>query len=130
MSPIKAGDLLYTVGPSSRATNDPTALIVHSAVIKRVRLEGSFSTSVTPAELTNAPRIIELDGDRPLIGFPKWIYREHEVGSSVHRSAADALRGFTKQAQARRDDAARALERANRELEWAAAQAPILKEMP
>ena len=122
MSPIKAGDLLYAVGPGHHAPHSSMDLCVYSTVVKNIRLEGSYSASATPADLASAHFAIELNDDRPVLGFPKWTYGDYEIGISVHRSAAEALRAFTKYAQMKHGEAERALESAAQKLKWASEQ--------
>lgn len=123
---VKAGDTLYAVGPGHHAQQGPADLCVYSTVVKNVRLEGSYSESATAEDLASATYAIELNDDRPVLGFPKWTYRDHEVGINIHLSAADALRTFAEHAQKRHDESERARDRATREVEWATSQANAL----
>lgn len=128
MTAIKAGDLLYAAGPGHHLAQAPTDLRVYRTVVKNVRLEGSYSASATPADLASARYAIELNDDRPVLGFPKWTYSDHEVGINVHRSAVDALRAFAAQAQRRHDEAEQKRDHARREVQWATKQANALTE--
>lgn len=120
MTPIKTGDLLYAVGAGHNPPQDPADLCVYSTVVKNVCLEGFFGAGATYA--------IELNDDRPILGFPKWTYSTYEIGTtgaSVHRSAADALRAFAEYVQMKHDEAARALARTDRQLKWVAEQGAL-----
>lgn len=127
---IKAGDLVYAVGPGHHAPQGPTDLRVYSTVVKNVRLEGSYSEDCPPEILASARVAIELHDDRPVLGFSKWTYSGHEVGINIHRSAADALRAFAAGAQRRRDAAERAREHADGECAWAVEQTKALEGTP
>jgi len=61
--PIKVGDLLYAVGPGHNDPHTATDLLVYSTEVKAVPLK--YSASGLP-QFT-----IELDDDRPYLGFPK-----------------------------------------------------------
>ncbi len=118
--PIKAGDLLYAVGPGHHAPHSATDLQVYSAVVMDVRPEGS-----SPELLGSAVHIIELGSDRPVLGFPQWCYRSLDVGIHVHRSKTAALLAFAEQALRRRDAAELRRLRADDELQWANDQWPL-----
>ena len=120
--PIKEGDLLYAVGPAHNPPHDAADLCVYSAVVTSVQPEGSFSSSATDTDRASGPQRIAVALDRPVLGFPKWCYLSYEIGHSVHRSAADALRAFTTQATYRRNKAAHDRAAAAAELTWAGAQ--------
>ena len=123
---VKAGDVLYVVGPGHHAQQGPADLCVYSTLVKNVRREGSYSAGATTEDFTSATYAIELNDDRPVLGFPKWTYSDHEVGLNIHLSAADALRAFADRAKQRYEEADRVRERASREVEWAASQANAL----
>ena len=92
-APIKAGDLLYAVGPAHNPPHGPDDMCIYSTRVKSIWLPGSFS-----AIQGGAMSAVELVKDRPALGFPKWIYHDYEIGHSVHRSAIEALRAFEEQA--------------------------------
>lgn len=117
-SPIKAGDLLYAVGPGHHAPHSTTDLQVYSTVVVDVRPEGS-----SPELLGSTVHIIELGNNRPVLGFPQWCYRSRDLGIHVHCSRADALQAFAEQARRRRDAAELARNRADKEIQWALARA-------
>lgn len=119
MNQVNAGDLVYAVGPGHHSPEGPTDLRIYSTVVKNVRLEGSYSESASPEVLASATRAIELNDDRPVLGFPKWTYSDYEIGINIHLSAGDALRAFAKRASSRRDEAERARDRADQEAKWA-----------
>jgi hypothetical protein len=118
-TPIKAGDLLYAVGPGHHAPHSATDLLVYSTVVRAVRLDGSYSASCPPELLATAQLTIELGNDRPHLGFPKWVYNYYELGINVHRSRAEALQAFTEQARGRRGHADKEVQRALKEVQWA-----------
>jgi hypothetical protein len=105
--PIKAGDLLYAVGPDSCTPLGTTSLKVYSTIVTGV--------SKNASEVL----MIALDPDPPTLGFPKWTCHDYDIGIHVHRSRIDAVRAFYKQAHHRLHAAARALEQANEEIQWA-----------
>jgi hypothetical protein len=117
--PIEAGTLLYAVGPSWFGPG--SNLQVYSAIVRTVSPPGSYSANCPPALIASAPIRIWLYEDRPFLGFPKWVYNDHEIGVTLHRSEIDALRSFVKQARRRRTEAAHTYTRANEEVEWALA---------
>jgi hypothetical protein len=126
---VKAGDTLYAVGPGHHAPQGPMDLCVYSTIVKNVRLEGSDLASRLATRVGGTAIVmytIELNDDRPVLGFPKWTYRDYEVGLNIHLSAADAIRTFAAHAQQRRDASERAREHAAREVEWATTQANAL----
>jgi hypothetical protein len=118
-TPIKVGDLLYAVGPGHPTPHNTTDLLVYSTEVKAIHLDGSYSASCPPELLATAQLAIELDHDRPYLGFPKWVYQSHELGIKVHRSKTEALQTFAEHARRRRDQAERERERADQELQWA-----------
>jgi hypothetical protein len=118
-APIKVGDLLYAVGPGHHAPHSATDLLVYSTEVKAVRLDGSYSASCPPELLATARLMIELGDDRPHLGFPKWVYRSHDLGIQVHRSKTEALREFAEHARRRRDQAEAERARADQEVQWA-----------
>ena len=109
-SPVKAGDLLYAVGPGHNLPHSATDLRVYSATVENVRQERASATLV-----------IELGNNRPTLGFPQWVYRSYDVGTKIHRSRSDALRAIAEQARLRRDTAERDRARASDEVAWALA---------
>jgi hypothetical protein len=113
--PIKAGDLLFAVGPGNSPPRNATDLLVYSTVVKAVRQEGTVSAT----HPKNAWLAIELGGDRPHLGFPYWIYKSYEIGINVHRSRAAALRAFAEQARRRLDKAEHERDKADKEVQWA-----------
>lgn len=119
---VKVGDLLYAVGPGNHAPQGPTDLCVYSTRVKNVRL----SVTATPEDYARATYAIDLHDDRPVLGFPQWTYRDHDVGVKIHLSAADALRAFAARAQQHHTGAERSIARARHEIEWAASQAHAL----
>jgi hypothetical protein len=123
---VKAGDLLYAVGPGNHAPQGPSDLCVYSTRVKDVRPEGSFGVNATPEDYARATYAIDLNDDRPVLGFPQWTYHDHDVGVKIHLSAADALRTFAEHAQQRHNEAARACVHARQEIEWATSQAHAL----
>jgi len=125
VSTVKAGDLLYAVGPGPHDPHGPTDLRVYSAVVENVRLEGSYSASATPADLASATLTFEL-ANRPVLGFLRGAYSSDEVGVTVHLSAADAIRAFIEHVKCQRIEALRALDRTNAQLTWAVGQANAL----
>lgn len=104
--PIKAGDLVYAVGSSG--FNARPDLQIYSAVVHSVYPEGSYGA--------NSPAVITLHNDRPILGFPKWTYRDHEIGATIHRSKTDALYAHGARARQCRTEAIHACARANAEL--------------
>jgi hypothetical protein len=117
--PIRAGSRLYAVGPGHHAPHSATDLQVYSTIVRNVRPEGPYSDNAPPELLASPTLLIELGADRPLLGFPKCVYRNHDIGITVHRSGADALRSFAKAAQQRYDVAEGTRDRADTEIEWA-----------
>jgi hypothetical protein len=109
---VNAGDLLYVVGQDTAPFGATPKWRIYSTVVKSVWLDIPAATTV-----------IELGHDRPTTrGFSKWSYRGYDVGISIFRSAADALRAFATQAQQRRDAAERARIQAETEIRWAGEQ--------
>lgn len=108
-STVKAGDLLYAVGPTHHARWNAQDLCVYETPVVNVREE-------------NGTVSFDLEDARPYLGFPHWTYKSYELGINVHRSAAEALRRFIVEAQVRHDAAVHALNRAESEIQWARAQ--------
>ena len=121
--PIKVGDLLYAVGPGHHAPHSATDLVVYSTEVRAIRLDGSYSASCPPELLATAQFTMELGDDRPVLGFPQWVYQRHELGIKIHRSRTEALRTFAEHARCRRDQAERERHRADQEIQWATAAA-------
>jgi len=128
--PIKVGDLLYAVGPGHHAPHNPTDLQVYSTEVRAIRLDGSYSASCPPELLETAQFTMELGDDRPVLGFPKWVYQRHELGIKVHRSRAEALQTFAEHARCRRDQAERERNRADQEVQWATAAVSSMEVVP
>ena len=117
---IKAGDTIYAVGPGNHHPRDSADLRIYSARVKSVELD--LPTNVHADLKYGCPDVlleIELDEDRPFLGFPQWFYKSYDVGNKIHLSAADAVRAYAAQAQRRMDEAARAQKRAEDQLAWA-----------
>jgi hypothetical protein len=119
---IKAGDLLYAVGPGCHTPQGPTDLKLYCAIVKTVRYDGSYSASATPADFAAAVISIDLESDRPVLGFPQWSYKSYEIGDKVFRSPDDAIRAFAIAALSRATEAEKKRDRANAEAQWAIAQ--------
>lgn len=92
-----------------------------------VRLDGSYSDTCPPEILKSARRVIELGDDRPYLGFSKWTY-DFEFGYNLHRSRAEALQEYAQQASHRRDQAERERNTADKQVQWALAQASTTTE--
>lgn len=126
-APIKAGDLLYAVGPRHSPPHDAQDLQIYSTPVTRVAPEGSYSKNATPADFEGAVFRIELGTDRPFIGFPKWVYHSYDIGGAVHLSATEALHAFLGRARSQLEVANRTLTHAQAEINWAIAAEAILK---
>lgn len=114
--PIKAGDRVYAVGSSG--FNSRPDLQVYSAIVRSVYPEGSYGANAPAELLARTPLVITLHDDRPILGFPKWTYRDHEIGATIHRSKTDALYAHGARARQCRTEAIHACARANAELAW------------
>lgn len=115
--PVRAGDLLYAVGPGRPRPHSATDLLVYSTPVRGVH------PAVINGGVVGIPGwstfSIELTPDRPRLGFPKGIYQGYELGISEHRSPTEALRAFAEKSRRRRHQAERECAQANEEIKFA-----------